>query len=224
MLLFEYYPKVVGQIREIKEICKAEQPEFENIDPEIERLLSNRFILTADEYQVAKLEEEYGLKPIPGQSLEERKIAILVRAVRKTLSFQDVLNLIHNHSKEIDLMPDYDQDQIAVIINDSIDNTRAIYKTLDDILGLNIYIFFLYEITILLHMLESSKKLELKTTFCAPSFLSEQNLLELKTSTNLIESFTGAEVTHRRNLWRLDGMVKLDGSRKMNAVDKREEI
>ncbi|MCI8483510.1 MAG: DUF2313 domain-containing protein [Lachnospiraceae bacterium] len=223
-MLIEYQPKVMERIREIREICKAEQPEIDCIDPEIERILMNMFITTADEYGIARFEQELGIVPVPGQNLEERRIAVLVRVIRKNLNFQDILNLIYNYSNEIELKPDYDAEELLIKVNDSIDNVLAIYKTLDDILGLNIYIYFVYEIMIFLEMLEMPKILEMET-FILQHFLKEcVTETELETCIKNSEIFESDFITKQHNLWYLDGSVSMDGSRIMDAEEIKEEM
>ena len=197
-MLIDYYPRVVGQIREMKEICKAEQPEFDNISKEIDRLLANMFIATSDEHGIARFEEELGIVPTLEQSIEERRIVVLIRVAKKNLSFKDILNLIQNYSSEIDLAPDYNNDELSVIVGDAVNNVETIYKTLDGILGLNIYIYFAYEATAFLEMIETTKALDLETTV----------------------NWWG----NRKDAWYLDGSVKLDGSRLLNAAIWRQNI
>lgn len=197
-MLIDYYPRVVGQIREIKEICKAEQPEFDNISKEVDRLLANMFITTSDEHGITRFEEELGIVPTPEQSIEERRIVVLIRAAKKNLSFKDILNLIHNYSSEIDLVPDYNNDEMSVIVGDMVNNVGTIYKTLDGILGLNIYVFFAYEATAFLEMIETPIALEMETTV----------------------NWRG----NRKDAWYLDGSVKLDGSKLLNAAIWRQDI
>lgn len=197
-MLIDYYPRVVGQIREMKEICKAEQPEFDNINKEVDRLLANMFITTSDEHGIARFEEELGIVPTLEQSIEERRVVVLIRAAKKNLSFKDILNLIQNYSSEIDLAPDYDNDELSVIVGDAVNNVGTIYKTLDGILGLNIYIYFAYEATAFLEMIETPKALDLETTV----------------------NWWG----NRKDAWYLDGSVKLDGSRLLNAAIWRQNI
>ena len=197
-MLIDYYPRVVGQIREMKEICKAEQPEFDNISKEIDRLLANMFIATSDEHGIARFEEELGIVPTLEQSIEERRIVVLIRVAKKNLSFKDILNLIQNYSSEIDLAPDYNNDELSVIVGDAVNNVETIYKTLDGILGLNIYIYFAYEATAFLEMIETTKALDLETTV----------------------NWWG----NRKDAWYLDGSVKLDGSRLLHAAIWRQNI
>ena len=136
--------------------------------------------------------------PTLEQSIEERRIVVLIRVAKKNLSFKDILNLIQNYSSEIDLAPDYNNDELSVIVGDAVNNVETIYKTLDGILGLNIYIYFAYEATAFLEMIETTKALDLETTV----------------------NWWG----NRKDAWYLDGSVKLDGSRLLNAAIWRQNI
>lgn len=246
-MLIDYYPRVVGQIREIKEICKAERPEFDNINKEADRLLANMFITTSDEHGISRFEEELGIVPTPEQSIEERRIVVLIRVAKKNLSFKDILNLIHNYSSEIDLVPDYNNDELSVTVGDAVNNVGTVYKTLDEILGLNIYILFEYEATAFLEMIETSKALEMETTvnwwlsnpkiWCLngsvkldgnkklDAVLWEQTAAaEFETPVRTTETFNDITVTMQRDLWYLDGSVKLNGSKKLDAKEIKEGI
>lgn len=140
-MLIDYYPEAVGKIREMKEICNAEQPEIDNINKEIDRLLANRFISKADEHGIARFEKELGIIPVAGQSLEDRRITAMIKAGRKNLSFKDVVNLIRNFSERIDLIPDYDKSELNVVA-EGIGDVQDIYDTLDEMIALNVLIYF----------------------------------------------------------------------------------
>lgn len=224
-MLLDYYPKVIKQIREIKEICKAEQPEFDNINLEADRLLANMFITTSDKHGIEKMEKELGITPAIGQDIEERRIQILVRAAKKNLSFKEVLNLMKNYSPEIGLDPDYDREELNVTIGDTVNNVREIYKTLDEISGLNIYIYFTYMSKAIFGMSEPEKTLELETTIMEwLGYGNQRTEAELKTSINTVETFKDATLTRQHDLWCLDGSMRLDGSRILDAEEIKEEI
>lgn len=138
-MLIDYLPAVVKHFREMKEICAAEQPEIDNINQEIDRLLANRFISKADEEGIEHYEKELDIIPMPGQSLEERRIAVLLKTRKSNLSFKSIVNLIRNYSEMIDLLPDYDKEELNVITGGT-KNIEMIYDTLDEILALNISI------------------------------------------------------------------------------------
>ncbi len=247
-MLLEYLPQVVGQIKEMGEICNAEQPEFENVRKEIDRILLNMFITTSDEHGIARFEKELGIIPTPGQSIEERRMIALIRTIRKKLSFKDIIILVQKYSgSEIDLVSDYENDELSVIVGDSVKDTRTVYKILDDILGLNIYIYMTHTDTQFLEMTEMSKEIEMETTadwwLCDPkiwclngsvkldgskkldAILWEQLMAgEFGISLKTTETFEDISVTMQRNLWFLDGSVKLDGSKKLDAKEIKEGI
>lgn len=246
-MLLEYLPQVVGQIKEMGEICNAEQPEFKNVSKEIDQILRNMFITTSDERGIVRFEKELGIVPTPGQSIEERRMIALIRTTRKKLSFKDIIILVQKYSGgEIDLIPDYESNELSVIVGD-VKDTRAVYKILDDILGLNIYIYMTHTDTQLLEMSEMSKEIEMETT--ANWWLSNPKIwclngsvkldgnkkldavlwvqtaaADLETSVKATETFTDITVTMQRDLWYLDGSVKLDGSKKLDAKKIKEGI
>ena len=43
-MLIEYLPPIVSKIREIKEICAAEQPEFDLLEKQVDQILANMFV------------------------------------------------------------------------------------------------------------------------------------------------------------------------------------
>lgn len=57
--LLGYWMPVLRQLKEFKEIAKAETPELKYILEQIERTLNNMFIETADEYGIKRFEDRY---------------------------------------------------------------------------------------------------------------------------------------------------------------------
>lgn len=224
-MLIDYYPKVIRQIQEMREICKAEQPEFDDVNVQADRLLANMFISTADYHGIERMEKELGITPTLGQDIEERRIQVLVRAAKKSLSFKEVLSLMQNYSLEIGLEPDYNREELNVTIGDMVNNVREVYKTLDEISGLNIYIYFTHVSKAVLNVLEPGKEMEFETAI--REWMGKGNQLaeaEIKTSINTAETFRDTTLTRQHDLWRLDGSVRLDGSRKLDAEEIKEEI
>ena len=216
---------MVKKIRGIKEVCKAEQPEFDKVHTETDRLLMNKFISTSDEHGLERLEREFEITPIPGQGLEERRIAILIKATKKSLSFKGMLELVQVYSCEVNLDPDYNKGELNIEIGDTVNNVREVYKTLDEISGLNIYLYFTHESEILSRIVESSKKLELGTYIPACMDSGRQFAgADFGTGIKVVETFQDATVISRHDLWRLDGSVKLDGGRLLDAEEINEEI
>lgn len=71
--------EVLRQLKEFKEIAKAETPELKYILEQIERTLNNMFIETADEYGIKRFEDMMGIYPEAGASLETRRFNVLVK-------------------------------------------------------------------------------------------------------------------------------------------------
>lgn len=61
--LLGYWMPVLRQLKEFKEIAKAETPELKYILEQIERTLNNMFIETADEYGIKRFEDMWGYLP-----------------------------------------------------------------------------------------------------------------------------------------------------------------
>ena len=77
--LLGYWMPVLRQLKEFKEIAKAETPELKYILEQIERTLNNMFIETADEYGIKRFEDMMGIYPEAGDSLETRRFNVLVK-------------------------------------------------------------------------------------------------------------------------------------------------
>ena len=185
----------------------------------------NMFIDESNERGLEKFEKEFGIVPLPGKSMEERRIAVMLRTAKENLNYKDVLKIIKKYSEEIDLKPDYNKDELEVIVGDMVNNIRGIYKTLDEIMGLNVYIYFTYITMVILSMQETAKIIEMETQFRSwLDFGQEKIGAELQTKSKTVEEFRDATVTMQKDLWKLDGSVKLDGSRKLDAEERKESI
>lgn len=77
--LLGYWMPVLRQLKEFKEIAKAETPELKYILEQIERTLNNMFIETADECGIKRFEDMIGIYPEAGASLETRRFNVLVK-------------------------------------------------------------------------------------------------------------------------------------------------
>lgn len=72
-----YWPSVVGQTDEFKQIAEAENPEFNSANEALYRLLKDNFILEATEYGVKRWETILGLPVNSEMSLDDRKSEII---------------------------------------------------------------------------------------------------------------------------------------------------
>lgn len=78
--LINYLPEFLREVREYKAILTdAVQPEIDELHKNIERILNNQYIETADEYGVSRWEKMLKISPQATASLDNRKFTILTR-------------------------------------------------------------------------------------------------------------------------------------------------
>lgn len=77
--LEDYLPYVIRSYPEYRGIVTAEQPEFEKAWASMDHLLSDQFILTADESGLARWEQILEISPKGTDTLDDRRFKILTR-------------------------------------------------------------------------------------------------------------------------------------------------
>lgn len=75
--LLNYWMPVLRQLKEFKEIAKAEEPEIKMLLEECNRALSNFFISTADEQGISRFEAMLKMPSGEGKDLEARRLSVL---------------------------------------------------------------------------------------------------------------------------------------------------
>lgn len=140
MLLVDYLPLIVKKIKEMRAVCEAEQPFFSDAETEIENILCRSFVSKADLKGIERFEKVYGITPEEKSTLEERRVNILIRNIRKNIGLSEVLSILQNYNVDVKLQCDYDNDTIKIVLNDGEMDIAVIYKALDEIAPLNVYI------------------------------------------------------------------------------------
>lgn len=146
-MLVEYYPPVVRQIREMKEICAAEQPEFDLLAQQVDQILANMFILLANEEGIERFEKELKITPKPTDTLEDRRLNVLSRANKSKVTTALIMSIISNYSAATELIKDFDNDELTIVLNADASSLQTVYETLDEKIPLNIYYDFLLQRT-----------------------------------------------------------------------------
>ena len=77
--LLSYWMPILRNLKEFKEIAKAEEPEIIALLEAIDRTKYNMFIETADEYGIERFENMMGIYPEAGDTLETRRFNVLVK-------------------------------------------------------------------------------------------------------------------------------------------------
>ena len=189
MQIINYYPPVVRQIKEIQRIATAEDREFSKLAAASASVLKNMFISTADGYGIARFEKLSGITPEPGMTLEERKMHVLAVANKCKMTLLELMFMLSAYPGSIKLLCDYNATEMFVDVGEDVTGTGVIYGILDSFLPLQVYIIFALEYETVTGFNETYKSLEMETT-----------------------------VRWWKAAWYLDGSVKLDGSRKLDAV------
>ena len=139
-MLIDYLPPIVKKIRELQEICAAEQPNFDEAEKEIENILCRVFVSQADEKGIMRFEKVYGITPSQEETIEQRRVNILIRNIKRNISLSEVLTILYNYTVNIELDCDYNEDEAIITLKDETTDIAIIYKALDEIAPLNVYI------------------------------------------------------------------------------------
>ena len=78
--ILSYIPNVLKEVKELKAIATAENPEITSLWAAIENALNDQFILTSTEYGVKRREKIMKITPKGTDTLDERKFRILVKS------------------------------------------------------------------------------------------------------------------------------------------------
>lgn len=77
--MIEFLPTFMQSFGEMKQIMDAEEPQMRRIDEKTAGALDNAFLMECDETALHKYEALLGILPDSGDSLETRRIRVLVR-------------------------------------------------------------------------------------------------------------------------------------------------
>lgn len=114
--LLSYWMPVLRQIKELKEIAKAEEPELRYILEACDRTLRNMFITTADEYGISRFESMMGIFPDEGSDLETRRFNVLIKWDDKVPYTDEELHnrLLSLCGSEFEIIPQYEEYKINI--------------------------------------------------------------------------------------------------------------
>ncbi|MBB6218649.1 hypothetical protein HNQ80_004823 [Anaerosolibacter carboniphilus] len=74
-----YWPPILQELREMKEISRAENPEIEAVWEDVENIMDDQFIQTATERGIARREKMLKINPFSDDTLETRRFRIQAR-------------------------------------------------------------------------------------------------------------------------------------------------
>lgn len=74
-----YYPEVIQKITEFKSIIDSEYPEFEDVSLIKDSVTDNAYLTTMSESRVEEWEQIFGIRPVGGSTLSDRRETIIAR-------------------------------------------------------------------------------------------------------------------------------------------------
>ena len=74
-----YVPPFLLGYAELNKLYEAENPEFKELDSQLDRMVDNQFVETADEKGLSRYEKMLNINTLDGDSLEERKLRIATK-------------------------------------------------------------------------------------------------------------------------------------------------
>ena len=106
--LLKYMPDYYNGVYEMEELLKAQSKGLYQFDGEINRTLLNEFIIQADEKGISVFEDQAGIKPDSGASLETRRNNVLLRLLPpKPLTKRYLNHLLEIMNLKADVKVDY---------------------------------------------------------------------------------------------------------------------
>ena len=141
--LLSYYMPVLRNLKEFKEIAKAEEPEIIALLEAVDTVLNNMYIETADEYGISKFEEMMRITPDKGADLETRRINALVKWNDSTVytdsTLEGLLATLCGGTDRYKIERDYNNYKIAITTTVNASGAyEVVKKMLADILPCNL--------------------------------------------------------------------------------------
>lgn len=201
--LSKYLPSFLNGNREFGQICESEEKELLRLYEKSDRIWQDGFIQSATLQGIKRWESLSGLKPFPGDSLEERRAGVLGRWNQQlpyTLSrLKERLNAIVG-AESAELNVRYDAYELELLLTDQT------YRVLQEVRGMvkamipaNLYLLFVgrYPVNIPVET-DTESSMEL----CSEYFARYNRKFLLMDRT-----------------WLLDGTYKLNGYKEITDID-----
>lgn len=142
--LLSYWMPVIKQIKEFKEIAKAEEPELRYLLEAIDRTLNGMFIETADEYGIKRFEEMLGIIPEEGDTLSVRRYRVLAKwSNTNTYTIKELREILISYcgADNLEIIERYDEYMLEIIASLPVKGSLEIVRDLlEDIIPCNLVI------------------------------------------------------------------------------------
>lgn len=192
--LLKYMPDYYDGVYEMEELLKAQSKGLYQFDEKINRTLLNEFIIQADEKGISVFEDQAGIKPDPGASLETRRNNVLLRLLPpKPLTTRYLNHLLEIMNLKADVKVDYAK-RLALVEAKSSDITADKVNNIKYMLNITLPANMIYDIKINLIQTTVQNELYLDVVNTADSYVitqanTEQAPFENKTEAHLYIGF-----------------------------------
>lgn len=117
--LINYLPEVLRNYREFQKTFEAEEPEFENLQDELSKVLKDFFVEDATESGVKRWEKKLKINPKITDTLEDRKFKILTMMLKKLpYTYRRLEELLENICKtDYKIIPNFNEYEMRIRIN-----------------------------------------------------------------------------------------------------------
>lgn len=187
-------PDYYDGVYEMEELLKAQSKGLYQFDEKINRTLLNEFIIQADEKGISVFEDQAGIKPDPGASLETRRNNVLLRLLPpKPLTTRYLNHLLEIMNLKADVKVDYAK-RLALVEAKSSDITADKVNNIKYMLNITLPANMIYDIKINLIQTTVQNELYLDVVNTADSYVitqanTEQAPFENKTEAHLYIGF-----------------------------------
>lgn len=172
--LLKYMPDYYQNVYEMEELLKAQSKGLYQFDGEINRTLLNEFIIQADEKGISVFEDQAGIKPDPGASLETRRNNVLLRLLPpKPLTTGYLNHLLEIMNLKSKVRVDYAK-HLAIVEAKSTDITPDKVNSMKYMLNITLPATMIYDIKINLAQADTQRELYLGIVNTADSYINIQ--------------------------------------------------
>lgn len=192
--LLKYIPNYYDGVYEMEELLKAQSKGLFKFDQKINRTLLNEFIIKADEKGISVFEDQAGIKPEPGASLETRRNNVLLKLLPpKPLTVRYLNHLLDIMNLKANVSVDYPK-RLALVEAKSTDIGLDKVNSIKYMLNITLPANMIYDIKINLSKVTVQRELYLDVVNTADSYViakanTDQAPFENKTEAHLYIGF-----------------------------------
>lgn len=185
--ILNYMPDYYNGVYEMEELLKAQGTSLSYFDAETEETLLNQFIMKANSKGLAIFEDEAGIKPESGASLETRRNNVLLHLLPpKPLTVRYFNHLLKLMNLKAEMHVAYDK-RLAIVDGESIDINSEKINSIKYLLNICLPANMIYQIRVALAQAESKNFLYFGTVTTVDSeLIIKANKKQVKFRNDLI--------------------------------------